>query len=103
MKKTIIKHGSDRKIQVIINNLPEGKTMKDVDFNVTFSAGGSSVSFAKSALKNPEGDIYIAPLSTKKLERGDLWMNVEVLIPDFDFEDNIRHEYHDVSLNAVIV
>lgn len=103
MEKTIIKHGSDRKIQVIIDDLPDGKTMKDVDFNVTFNAGGSSVTFEKQNLKNPQDDLYIAPLATGRLGRGDLWMHVEVLIPDTDFDDGIRHEYHDVFLNAVIV
>ena len=103
MKKTIIKHGSDRKVQVIIDDLPDGKTMKDVDFIVTFRAGNKSVIFDKASLKNPSDNIYIAPLATKNLGLGDLWMDVQVSIPDADFDDGIRHEPHSIFLNAVIV
>lgn len=103
MKHEVIIHGADRKIQVIVEDLPDGKTMKDVDFNVSFSAGGTSVEFAKADLKNPSDNVYIAPVETKNLGRGELWMHVEVLIPDTDFSDGIRHEPHDVFLNAVIV
>mgnify|MGYP003300638832 CR=1 FL=1 len=103
MEKEVIIHGADRKIQVIIDDLPDEMTMKDVDFNVSFSAGGSSVDFTKADLNNPSENVYVAPIETKALGRGELWMHVEVLIPDTDFSDGIRHEPHDVFLNAVIV
>ena len=47
--------------------------------------------------------MYIAPLATKNLGLGDLWMDVQVSIPDADFDDGIRHEPHSIFLNAVIV
>ncbi len=103
MEKILIPHGSDRKIQVIIDDLPDGKTMKDVDFSVSFRAGSKTVSFEKADLKNPSENIYIAPLATKNLDRGDLWMDVEVRIEDADFDDGIRHEPHSIFLKAVIV
>lgn len=103
MEKIKIKHGADKKIQVLIDDLPDGKTIKDVDFDVTFIAGGLSVSFAKSDLKNPSEDIYIAPVETSKLAPGDLWMLVDIRVEDKDFPDGIRNEPHEIFLNAVIV
>ena len=66
-------------------------------------AGSKTVSFEKADLKNPSENIYIAPLATKNLDRGDLWMDVEVRIEDADFDDGIRHEPHSIFLKAVIV
>jgi len=103
MEKTFIKHGSDRKIQIIITDLPDDKTMEDIDFNITFRAGGMSVSFAKAELKHPDENVFIAPLATSNLGIGDLWMSTEVCIPDEDFDDGIRHEYYDYFMNAVII
>lgn len=103
MKPEIIKHGSDRKIQVIITDLPDDMTMEEIDFSVTFRAGGKTVSFEKSELKHLDENIFVAPLVTGNLGLGDLWMETEVRIPDEDFEDGIRHELYDYHLNALIV
>lgn len=103
MNKTIIKHGSDRKVQIVISDLPDDMSMEDIDFNVAFRAGGKSVSFAKSDLVHPSDNIFIAPLETKNLGIGDLWLEAEVLIPDDDFKDGIRNELYEDYLNATII
>ena len=102
-KPNIFKRGSDCKVQVIIDDLPDGLTMQEVDFNCTFRVGQTKTAFSKAQLKNPEYGVFIAPLSTSTLERGDLWLDIQINVPDSDFGDGYRNELQSVMCNIKIV
>ena len=87
-----IQFGTDFKLQVIINDLPDEVTMQSLDFQCEFHVGASSIKFNKEDLKNPDDDVFIAPIQTQQLERGDLWFSITAAIPDSDFPDGFRNE-----------
>lgn len=102
-KTNIIKFGSDCKIQIFIDDLPDGLSMQEVDFSCTFRVGQSTTSLSKSQLKNPEYGVYIAPLATDILSRGDLWLDIQIKVPDSDFSDGYRNEVQSIMCNVKII
>lgn len=103
MTPKIVPFGSDIKIQVIINDLPDELTMQDIDFSCRFYVGTAEVTLAKTDLKNPDDEVYLAPIETSSLSRGDLWLEVTASIPDTDFSDGFRHEIQIISTGIKIV
>lgn len=101
MKKQI-KQPTDVKVKVEISDLPAPHTMDDIEFSVTFRAGGSHVSLTKSDMDHVNGE-YIAPLATADLSPGALYMDVLVAIPDASFPDGIMHLAQTVDLDCNII
>lgn len=86
---------SDIKLEVILSNLPAGKTMADIDFSVVFATANGSVQLEKSELHTVEGDgntRYIACFNSSKVGKGDIIMTVTASIPDDGFEDGFRKD-----------
>ena len=102
-KTNIIKHGSDCKIQVFIDDLPDGLSMQEVDFSCIFRVGQSTISLSKDQLQNPEYGVYIAPIATSPLSRGDLWLDIQIAVPDADFADGYRNEAQSIMCNVKII
>lgn len=102
-KPQLIPQGEDRKIEVLLSNLPDGVTMDTVDVTFTVSSGHSSVEFTRDKLcKTADGKYYL-PVATDSLSIGDLKLSAHVRIPDNDFADGIRNEYPEFDLNVKIV
>lgn len=102
-KPLLIPQGEDRKIEVLLINLPDGVTMETVDATFTVSCGRQSVQFDRTALhKTADGKYYLA-IATSQLGVGDLKISAHVRIPDADFTDGYRDEYPELDLNAKIV
>lgn len=102
-KPLLIPQGEDRKIEVLLSNLPDGVTMENVDVTFTVSCGHQSVQFDRTALhKTADGKYYLA-IATSQLGVGDLKLSAHVRILDTDFTDGYRDEYPELDLNAKIV
>ena len=102
-KPLLIPQGEDRKIEVLLSNLPIDVTMETVDVAFTVSCGYQSVQFDRTALrKTADGRHYLA-VATSQLGLGDLKLSAHVRIPDTDFADGYRDEYPELDLNAKIV
>lgn len=99
----IVPYGSDIKVQVILKELPDELTMQDISFSCRFHVGGASLSFDKSELNNPDEDVFLAPIETSRLTRGDLWLEVNASIPDTAFPDGFRHEIKEIFTKIKIV
>ena len=102
-KPLLIPQGEDRKIEVLLSNLPDGVTMDTVDVTFTVSSGHSFMEFTRDKLcKTADGKYYL-PVATSQLGLGDLKLSAHVRIPDTDFADGYRDEYPELDLNAKIV
>lgn len=83
------------KVEVIIGSLPDNTTMDDISFECKFSSGGRTKTLAKDALhKINDGskNRYIAPLDSKDLGKGDVFMTVTATIPDSAFAEGTRKD-----------
>lgn len=86
---------SDIKIEVILSNLPVGKTMADIDFSVVFSTANGSLPLEKKDLYTiVDGDDtrYVACFNSSKVGKGDVIMTVTANIPDEGFEGGFRKD-----------
>lgn len=86
---------SDIKIEVILNNLPVGKTMADIDFSVVFSTANGSLPLAKKdlyAIVDGDDTRYVACFNSSKVGKGDVIMTVTANIPDEGFEGGFRKD-----------
>lgn len=102
-KPLIIPQGEDRKIEVLLSNLPDGVTMENAEVTFTVSCGYDSVTFERGNVRKTADGKYYLPVSTADLGIGDLKLSAHVRIPDDDFPDGYRDEYPEVDLNAKIV
>ena len=102
-KPLLIPQGEDRKIEVLLSNLPIDVTMETVDVTFTVSCGYQSVQFDRTALRKTADGRYYLPVATSQLGLGDLKLSAHVRIPDTDFADGYRDEYPELDLNAKIV
>lgn len=86
---------SDIKIEVILDNLPAGKTMADINFSVAFSTANGKLTMEKSKLYSLEDGgktRYIACFNSSKVGKGDIIMTVTASIPDAGFAGGLRKD-----------
>lgn len=86
---------SDIKIEVVLGNLPTGKTMDDIDFSVSFSTANGRITMEKSKLYTLEDGgktRYIACFNSSKVGKGDIIMTVTASIPDAGFVGGFRKD-----------
>lgn len=102
-KPLLIPQGEDRKIEVLLSNLPDGVTMETVDVTFTVSCGYQSVQFDRTRLRTTADGRHYLAVATSQLGLGDLKLSAHVRIPDTDFADGYRDEYPELDLNAKIV
>ena len=102
-KPLLISQGEDRKIEVLLSNLPDGVTMQNLDVTFTVSCGYQSVQFDRTHLRTTADGRHYLAVDTSQLGLGDLKLSAHVRIPDTDFADGYRDEYPELDLNAKIV
>ncbi len=102
-KPLLIPQGEDRKIEVLLSNLPDGVTMQNLDITFTVSCGYQSVQFDRTHLRTTADGRHYLAVDTSQLGLGDLKLSAHVRIPDTDFADGYRDEYPELDLNAKIV
>lgn len=95
--------GSKFKLQILIDDLPEPLTMEDIDFICMIGNMANSVTLRKRDLINPKPGVYVAPLDSANIGRGELWMAVSANIPDADYKDGSRTEIIQLKTNIIIV
>lgn len=80
-------YGGEFKLKISMDTIG-GHNMEDINFNCTFSTGGTPVVLQKNQMVPVEDDptTYIAPLKSTNLGRGTLTVKYEAYIPDTDFD-----------------
>lgn len=107
-KRELYNIGEDIKILVDVSDLGEGVKLDNVGYTLKFTSGSKNVSFTvtgtgstrslPSGLRRVNDHQVIAAFSTSTLDKGDLWLNIAVTVPDADFADGNRHQERDIDL-----
>ena len=96
--------GSDAKI-AFTADLPDGLTMKDVDFTVTVynaDATNSEVVVNKDGCAMVSDNEYVVMVDSDKLGVGVVMLKVVFQIPDTDFQTGYRREAVRINPNVRI-
>lgn len=109
MKQDRIPFGADIKLQVKLTELGDNVHLEDASsYNLTFTAGAKSKTFAVNAPSNPattgvtkiDADTVAVALKTSDLDRGDIHLKAIVVVEDEAFSSGTRTEIieHDLQL-----
>ncbi|MBR1959219.1 MAG: hypothetical protein IKA34_01470 [Bacteroidales bacterium] len=84
--------GSDVPVAFSLEGVSDDISLKDCFVRAEAYAGGKSVSFEPTAIVQISEKELLLPVKTSQLERGELWIKVEVHLPDQNFGTNYRTE-----------
>ena len=84
--------GSDVPVAFSLEGVSDDISLKDCFVRAEASAGGKSTKFEPSDIVQISDKELLLPVQTGLLERGELWVKVEVHLPDQNFGSNYRTE-----------
>ena len=84
--------GSDVPVAFSLEGVSDDISLKDCFVCAEASAGGKSMKFEPSDIVQISDKELLLPVQTGLLERGELWVKVEVHLPDQNFGSNYRTE-----------
>lgn len=84
--------GTDVPVTFSLEGVSDDVVLGDCFIRATASAGGASVEFEPEDIVQVSSDELLLPVHTSELAKGDLFVQVEVHLPDTNFSTGYRTE-----------